>query len=87
MNKIHEISSKQTKILSIVDSGIFMDYHSIYFKNEFGVQLRNLYKVANIDSSTPNSQCNAYYPTDQWKCLLLEYSFSSLGGKKLFINS
>ena len=72
----------------IPDSGIFLDFATFTTHlHEFANELKNLYKVANLNQGTPLEVCNLFFTDDPWKCFLIQYNFQFLEGKILFVNS
>lgn len=47
----------------------------------------NTYKIANINESTPFTECNALHKSEEWKCLFIEYGYTAIKGKFMVINS
>ena len=87
-NEVIKYVSKDTKVHTILDSGFFLDFNAIgTHKSYLPIQLKNIYSLANLNGQTPNEACNNYYPKEEWKCFLYEYSYASVEGRKLIINS
>lgn len=55
--------------------------------NKIEKMISNIYKVANVNESTPFIECNALHPNEEWKCLFIEYGVTVLKGKYMIINS
>lgn len=63
-NYLQEMVKKPSAVSTIADSGIFMNakvHESGAMKIQ--AQLRNLYKLSNVDEHTPLRICNAFYNT------------------------
>ena len=49
--------------------------------------LKNLYQISNLNSKTPIELCDAFFTSEPWKCLLIQYNYQFLRGKMLLVNS
>ena len=52
------------KIYSIDDSGIFINVKTVYGVTKIESMIKNIYKIANTQESTPFSECNKYYKNE-----------------------
>lgn len=73
---------------TIADSGIFMNA-KVHESGALKIQTEiiNLFKISNVDEHTPLNICNAFYNGTEWKCLFVQYSYASIEGRLLLINS
>ena len=74
-------------IYSIDDSGVFMNTKTALGDNKVEKMIINTYKIANINESTPISECNALFKNEEWKCLFIENAYSVIKGRFLVVNS
>lgn len=68
---------KDPTVLSVVaDSGIFANASlpntATYM---FDVLAQNLFKIANLDESSPVEGCNLKYPGEEYKCIFVQYNY------------
>jgi O-palmitoleoyl-L-serine hydrolase len=86
-NYVKAFVGDQSKVYSIADSGVFMNFKNYWGDPKIEKEISNIYKVANTDESTPVAGCNAAHPGQEWKCLFIENSYPFITGKFMIINS
>ena len=87
-NYVRSLLANPRALYSAVDSGIFINAASPntgLFKLESHMQ--NLFKIANVNEKSPIDICNRFYVGEEYKCLFLQYSFTSIQGTMLLVNS
>lgn len=55
--------------------------------HHYATQLKTLYRLVNLEETTPLEVCNVFYPDNEWKCFLLQYNYIFLLGNFLYVNS
>ncbi len=74
--------------LSIVsDSGVMMNVPTSSGEFKLLTQTENLFKVTNVDEKTPLTTCNRFKAGEEYKCLSLEFAWTSLTTRLLLIGS
>lgn len=74
--------------LSVVsDSSVFMNLPTVSGEMKLETQAQNLYRVSNVDEKTPLSTCNRFKVGEEYRCLSLEYAWTSLNVRLLLVNS
>lgn len=77
-NYVRTLVANASNVLSIPDSGIFLPYKTYDTQyNLLETTVVNLFKLANIDEKTPLQLCNLRYKDEEWKCLFINYAFTS----------
>ena len=87
-NYVRLMVSKPDNVLSIPDSGLFLNF-TTYAGNEdyLNQVVVNNFRLANIDEKTPLNLCNLKYKGQEYKCLFFEYAYTSLQSRTLVVNS
>ena len=70
-NYLKEFVGDGDKVYSIADSGVFMNFKTHLGDNKIEKQIFNLFKVANSEESTPDTECNTLYKGEEWKCFFI----------------
>lgn len=74
--------------LSVVaDSSVFLNLPTVSGDFKLETQTQILYKVSNVDEKTPLNTCNRFKAGEEYRCLSLEYAWTSLIVRLLLINS
>jgi hypothetical protein len=74
-NYIVERASKNTRVISLPDSGIFLDsMNYITKRNEYKLQFQNFMKISNAEVDPPTKECVASNQDEKWKCMFAEYN-------------
>lgn len=74
-------------VYAIDDSGVFINTKTTLGNSKIEKMIVNTYKIANVDESTPQVECNAVHKSEEWKCLFIENTVGVLKGKYLVVNS
>jgi hypothetical protein len=72
-------------VYSIADSGVFLNFKTHLGVEKIQKQIQNLYKVANVEESTPATECNLQHKGEEWKCLFIENGYPYIKGKFMAI--
>ena len=59
---VKDLVGDDDKVYPISDSGVFLHFNTITGDNRIEKEMQNIYKLANVDESTPFTQCNKYFP-------------------------
>lgn len=86
-NYVKDYVGDHSKVYTISDSGVFNNFKTVSGQSSIEQEIRNVYAVANIDESTPSTECNKHFPGEEWKCIFLEYSYPFIEGRFMVINS
>ena len=74
-NHIADRASKATRVISLPDSGIFLDSTNYLTKrNEYSLQFKNFMALSNDQVDPPTSECVAEHRDEKWKCMFAEYN-------------
>jgi len=57
-NYLKDFVKNESKVYSVSDSGVFMNFKNFLGDLKLQKEIENLYKVANVNEPTPNSECN-----------------------------
>ena len=60
-NYVKDFVGDPDKVYPIADSGVFMNFQTMHGQDRIMSMMNNIYTVANIDESTPASDCNKYF--------------------------
>ena len=74
-------------VYTIDDSGAIMNFKTTLGDAKIEKMISNTYKVANINESTPFSECNEIHKNQEWKCLFIEYGYGLISGKFMILHS
>lgn len=73
-NYIAERAPKTAKVLSLPDSGIFLDSTNfVTGKNDYKQIFLNFMKLSNDEIDPPVKECVAAYPQEKYKCMFAQY--------------
>ena len=87
-NYVRDLVSNPSNVLMIPDSGIFMIAKTYQTGTDFFLTtVVNMFKLANIDEKTPLTLCNGRYKDEEYKCLFIEYAWTSFQSRTLLVNS
>ena len=76
-NYIRSKAAASTRVLSLPDSGIFLDSTNfVTGRNEYSLQFKNFMRFSNDEIDPPGAECVAAHPDEKWKCMFAEYSHS-----------
>ena len=87
-NYVRDLVSYPSNVLMVPDSGIFLITKTYNTGVDFlQTTLINMFKLANIDEKTPLTLCNGRYKDEEYKCLFIEYAWTSFQSRTLLVNS
>ena len=86
-NYVKSLVGDASKVYSIADSGMYLDFPSIKGDNLIEKRLNNIYTLANADESTPLEECNKHNAGAEWKCLLIENAYPYIQGRFMVLGS
>lgn len=78
-NYVRSLLVNPRALFSVIDSGAIINAASPntgMFKLD--IHLQNLYKIANVNEKTPITICNRFLVGEEYKCLFLQYAFTSI---------
>jgi hypothetical protein len=74
--------------LSVVaDSTTMMNVPTVSGDFKLLTQTENLFKITNVDEKTPLTTCNRFKAGEEYKCISLEFAWTSLTARILLISS
>ena len=87
-NYVRNLVTNASVVISIPDSSVFLATKT-YQTNIDGIftTTMNMFKTANLDEKTPLDLCNGRYKDEEYKCLMIQYAWTSFQSRTLLINS
>lgn len=87
-NYVRSLLKNPEVLYTVIDSGTFMNASNPYTGTyDFSEEAKTLFQISNADAKSPIDLCNHKFPGEEYKCLFLQYSFTSIQGRLMIVNS
>jgi O-palmitoleoyl-L-serine hydrolase len=87
-NYVRSLLKNPEVLYTVADSGAFINASNVYTGvYDVSEQAKTLFQISNADAKSPIQICNDKYKGEEYKCLFLQYSFTSIQGRLMLINS
>lgn len=87
-NYVRSLVANASNVVTIADSSIYLSFKTYSPQTDaWDTMMNNMFKLANVDEKTPLDLCNLKYKNEEYKCLYLQYAFTSFESRTMLVNS